>query len=97
MFMWKKSAMVLMPGLLIAAQTAAIMDFRPGLRPGERASILCLAVDRAQTLIVHRYVRGYFDQIPLLKPLVDIPRTWCHRPDRCNRCDRCDGRAGTEG
>jgi len=55
---------------LIAAHTAAMMDFRPRLRPGERASILCLAVDRAQARIVHRYVRGYFDQIPLLKPLV---------------------------
>src|SRR5207248_2452 len=31
---------------LIAAHTASMLDFRPRLRPGERASILCLAVDR---------------------------------------------------
>lgn len=55
---------------LIAAYTAALLDFRDRLRPGERASILCLACDRSQARLVHRYTRGYFDQIPLLRPLV---------------------------
>jgi hypothetical protein len=44
--------------------------YRKQLRPGERASILCLAVDRAQARIVHRYVAGHFRSIPLLQPLV---------------------------
>jgi hypothetical protein len=53
------------------ATAAACIDYRPRLRPGERASILCLAVDRGQARIVHRYVAGYFRENPLLRPLVD--------------------------
>jgi hypothetical protein len=52
------------------ATAAACVDYRPNLRPGERASILCLAVDREQARIVHRYIAGYFREIPLLKPLL---------------------------
>lgn len=52
------------------ATVAAIGDYTPFLRPGERASILCLAVDREQSKIVNRYIAGYFDTVPLLKPLV---------------------------
>jgi hypothetical protein len=52
------------------ATAAAIMNYGPYLRPGERASVLCLAVDRAQARIVHRYIAGYFREIPLLKPLL---------------------------
>jgi hypothetical protein len=55
---------------LIAAYTGALLDFRDRLRPGERASIACLGVDRTQSRIVHRYIRAFFDQIPLLRPLV---------------------------
>ena len=51
------------------ATTAALTDYRPFLRPGERASILCLAVDRAQAKIVNRYCRGYFSSVPLLRTL----------------------------
>jgi hypothetical protein len=54
---------------LIAAHAAIFNDYRLRLRPGERASVVCLAVDRAQARIVHRYIRGYFEQ-PLLAPLV---------------------------
>jgi hypothetical protein len=54
---------------LVAAHAAIFNDYRQRLRPGERASILCLAVDRAQARIIHRYTRGYFEQ-PLLAPLV---------------------------
>jgi hypothetical protein len=52
------------------ATTAAIADYGPYLRPGERASVLCLAVDRDQARIVHRYIAGYFQTVPLLAPFV---------------------------
>jgi hypothetical protein len=52
------------------ATTAAMADYGPHLRPGERASILCLAVDRSQARIVNRYIKGYFATVPLLAPLV---------------------------
>jgi hypothetical protein len=53
------------------ATAAAMGDYRRYLRPGERASVVCLACDRAQARIVHRYVAGYFETNPLLKPLVE--------------------------
>jgi hypothetical protein len=49
---------------------AAIADYRPYLRPGERASILALAVDRVQARILTRYISGYFENA-LLRPLVE--------------------------
>jgi hypothetical protein len=53
------------------ATAAAVTDYSKYLRPGERASVLCLAVDRSQARIVNRYIRGYFNKIPLLQPLVE--------------------------
>jgi hypothetical protein len=50
--------------------TTAIADYSPYLRPGERATVACLAVDREQSRIVHRYIAGYFQTVPLLQPLV---------------------------
>jgi len=52
------------------ATTVALGDHRRHLRPGERASVLCLAVDRQQSRIVHRYIAGYFNEVPLLRPFV---------------------------
>jgi hypothetical protein len=52
------------------AAVAAIQDYSAYLRPGERASVICLAVDRAQARIVLRYIAGYFRENPLLAPLV---------------------------
>jgi hypothetical protein len=54
----------------IAAYLATFGDFARHLRRGERAVILCLAVDREQARIVYGYVRAYFEQVPLLAPLV---------------------------
>jgi hypothetical protein len=54
---------------LIAAYTAVFNDYQSRLRGGEKASVICLAVDRQQARIVHRYTRAYFEQ-PLLAPLV---------------------------
>jgi hypothetical protein len=53
------------------AAAAAMNDYRALLRPGERASILCLAVDRSQARIVSRYIAAYFAGNPLLAPLIE--------------------------
>jgi hypothetical protein len=53
------------------AAAAALGDYRAHLRPGERATVLCLACDRAQARIVTRYIAGYFRERPLLAPLVE--------------------------
>jgi hypothetical protein len=60
---------------LIAAFMAA--DFRSNgrLRPGERALVACLAVDRNQAQTVLGYIRGYFEQVPELRALVQRETT----------------------
>jgi hypothetical protein len=54
----------------IATHAAVYGDFQRHLRPGERAVILCLAVNRTQAAIVFDYIRGYFEHVPLLAALV---------------------------
>ncbi len=54
----------------LATIAASFTDYRDRLRPGEKATILCLAVDRAQARIVLDYIRAYFQRIPALKELV---------------------------
>jgi hypothetical protein len=54
----------------IACFAAGFIDYRNVLRPGEVASVLCLAVDKAQASIVDRYTRSYFSEIELLRGLV---------------------------
>jgi hypothetical protein len=51
------------------ATAAATADYSEHLRPGEKASIICMAVDRDQALLVHRYIAGYFQKVPLLGAL----------------------------
>jgi hypothetical protein len=51
---------------LIGTYTAAFFDPRGKLRRGERASVLCLAVDREQAGIVLGYIKSYFAEIPYL-------------------------------
>lgn len=53
-----------------AATVAALGDYAAHLRPGERAVVMCLACDRDQARIVHRYIAGYFHENKLLAPLV---------------------------
>jgi phage terminase large subunit-like protein len=55
---------------LIATMAALNFNPRGQLRPGERAVVMCLAVDRSQARIVHGYIRAYFEQIPELAALV---------------------------
>ena len=52
------------------ATIASLQDYSGRLRPGERPSVLCLAVDREQAKIVLNYIRGYFREVPLLRALV---------------------------
>jgi hypothetical protein len=56
----------------ICAYAAGFTDYRAEglLRPGEAASVMCLAVDKQQASIIQKYTAGYFDRVPLLKPLV---------------------------
>ena len=53
------------------ATTASLDDYDKYLRPGERASILCLAVDRDQARIVLRYIKAAFATNDMLRPLVE--------------------------
>lgn len=53
------------------ATVAATGDYRAHLRPGERATVMCLACDREQARIVHRYIIGSFQSQPLLEKLME--------------------------
>ncbi len=53
------------------ATTASMGDYSPHLRPGERASIVCIASDRNQAKIVFRYILGNFNSVPLLTPMLE--------------------------
>jgi hypothetical protein len=55
---------------VIAAHAAALFQDDGHLRPGERAVVMCLAVDRDQAKVVLRYVHSYFTDIGLLKSMV---------------------------
>jgi hypothetical protein len=55
---------------LIATCIAVNFNPKGKLRPGEVATIMCIAVDRDQAGIVANYIKGYFEDIPVLRPLV---------------------------
>ena len=55
---------------MIAAHSAALFGQSDRLRPGERAVVACIAYDKDQARIVHDYTKSYFDQVELLKGLV---------------------------
>jgi len=50
----------------VAAFAAATFNQQDRLRPGERAIVMCLAVDRDQARVILNYIRSYFTDIPLL-------------------------------
>jgi hypothetical protein len=55
----------------IAAYIAMSFDPKVAkLRPGERAHILCLAVDREQAGLAFGYIKALFEETPVLKALV---------------------------
>lgn len=53
----------------IATYHAAFFNQQHKLRPGERALVICLAVDREQAKIVLGMIKAYFE-LPMLKPMV---------------------------
>ena len=53
----------------LACFMAVVGDFSR-LRPGEHATVLCLAVDRHQAQIVFGYIRAHFEQVPMLAGMV---------------------------
>jgi hypothetical protein len=55
---------------VIAAHSAALFDQGHRLRPGERALVMCLAVDRDQAKIVMNYTKSYFEDVELLKGML---------------------------
>lgn len=52
------------------AHMAANFQSNGRLRPGERALVACLAVDRAQAATVLNYTRAFFQKVPALAALV---------------------------
>jgi hypothetical protein len=56
---------------LIATSIAVNFDPRRSkLRPGEKAVVMLLAVDRDQAGVAFSYIRGYFEEVPALARLV---------------------------
>src|SRR5260370_19195681 len=55
---------------VVAAQAAAFFVPMGKLRGGERAVVMCLAVDRDQAKIVLNYIRSYFTDITYLAQMV---------------------------
>ena len=58
----------------VACHAAGFRSYHEVLRPGEAATVLCLAVDKAQAGIVQRYAAAYFAKVPLLRSLVTAER-----------------------
>ena len=54
----------------LAAYAAASFEPAGRLRPGERAVVCCLAVDKAQAALVLNYTRAFFERVPSLAALV---------------------------
>lgn len=55
---------------LIATCIAVNFNPKGHLRPGEVATIMCIAVDREQAGIVTSYIQAYFETVPALAALV---------------------------
>ena len=55
----------------IVAHTAAMFEGGDRLRPGERAMVACVAVDREQAKIVLNYTRAFFTDIKLLQGMIE--------------------------
>src|SRR6516165_8470474 len=55
---------------VVAVHAAAFFNQQSRLRPGERASILCLACDQSQASIILGYIKSYFAEIPVLRSMV---------------------------
>jgi hypothetical protein len=56
---------------IIATYLACFHDFRQYLAPGERGMVQLIASDKKQAKQMLRYIGGFFDEIPLLKKLLE--------------------------
>ena len=56
--------------VIVAYIAAMFSDQHQRLRPGERASVVCLATDRDQAKIILNYIRSYFTEIEMLRDMV---------------------------
>jgi len=56
---------------LVAVFLAVFRDYSLVLAPGERGTVMCLAADRRQARTVLRYIRGFFDSVPMLNRMVE--------------------------
>ena len=54
----------------IAVYLATFRDYAPHLAPGEVATVMVIAANRAQARSIFRYVNGLLEAVPLLTPLV---------------------------
>ena len=55
---------------LLAVFLACFKDYRPYLAPGERAMVLLIAADRRQARVLMRYIRGFLNNVKMLKRMV---------------------------
>jgi hypothetical protein len=55
---------------LVAVYLACFRDYGPYLAPGEVATVVVLAVDKAQARAIFRFVHGLIQAVPLLEPLI---------------------------
>jgi hypothetical protein len=55
----------------LAVYMATFRDYRPHLKPGERAVVMVLAADKDQAGVVFDYIAGFFDNVPMLAGLVE--------------------------
>jgi hypothetical protein len=60
----------------IAAFVAANFADQHKLRPGERAVVACIAVDRDQAKVILNYIRSYFVDIPVLAGMLQRETQW---------------------
>jgi hypothetical protein len=56
---------------LVAVFLACFRDYSALLAPGERATIVVIAVDRRQARVIFRYIRALLTRVPLLAALVE--------------------------
>jgi hypothetical protein len=62
---------------LIAVYLATFRDYRPYLAPGECATIVIMAANKAQARSIFRFVIGLLKAVPLIQPVV-LPVTERH-------------------
>lgn len=56
---------------LVAVHRACFVDYARFLAPGERATVMLLAADRAQARTAMRYVRGLLGVVPMLERMIE--------------------------